>query len=76
MIGNPSPEFEVMSWLTEKPLKISDLKDKVVVLYFWNSDVYQTVEKYVVLSHWQKKYENDVVFIAVHDYIPEPGNVM
>ena len=33
--GNPSPELEVKEWISGKPLKISELKGKVVMLDFW-----------------------------------------
>lgn len=33
--GKPAPELEVKDWISGKPLKISELKGKVVMIDFW-----------------------------------------
>ncbi|NNE93477.1 MAG: hypothetical protein HKN23_17665 [Verrucomicrobiales bacterium] len=34
--GKPAPELQVTNWInTESPLKLSDLKGKVVIIDFW-----------------------------------------
>lgn len=33
--GKPAPDLQVSGWVNGKPLKLSDLKGKVVVLDFW-----------------------------------------
>ncbi|HOB34078.1 MAG TPA: TlpA disulfide reductase family protein, partial [Verrucomicrobiota bacterium] len=33
--GKPAPELALTNWINSKPLKLSDLKGKIVVLDFW-----------------------------------------
>lgn len=35
MVGKPAPKLQVASWMNSKPLTLSALKGKVVVLDFW-----------------------------------------
>ena len=35
MVGKPAPKLQVANWMNSKPLTLSALKGKVVVLDFW-----------------------------------------
>ena len=35
MVGKPAPKLQVAKWMNSKPLTLSALKGKVVVLDFW-----------------------------------------
>lgn len=35
MLGKPAPKLQVGNWMNSKPLTLSALKGKVVVLDFW-----------------------------------------
>ena len=35
--GKPAPPLEIEKWVGSKPLKLSDLKGKVVMLDFWGT---------------------------------------
>jgi hypothetical protein len=35
--GKPAPPLEIETWIGSKPIKLSDLKGKVVMLDFWGT---------------------------------------
>jgi peroxiredoxin len=62
--GCRAPQFEVTS-LTGEHLKLSGLKDKVVVINFWYTSCSPCVAEMPALNKLVKDYlDNDVVFIA------------
>jgi len=67
MIGNPAPDIVNEVWLNSVPLRMADLKGKVVMVEFWTFGCYncRNVEPYV--KAWHKKYrDRGFVVIGVH----------
>ena len=66
-VGKLAPEISGQSWLNSKPLKLAELKGKVVLLEFWTFGCFncRNVEPYV--KTWHQKYaDKGLVVIAVH----------
>jgi thiol-disulfide isomerase/thioredoxin len=66
-VGMPAPEISGQSWLNSKPLRIAELKGKVVLVEFWTFGCFncRNVEPYV--KAWHQKYaDKGLVVIAVH----------
>jgi thiol-disulfide isomerase/thioredoxin len=71
-VGMPAREISGQSWLNSGPLRISELKGKVVLLEFWTFGCYncRNVEPYI--KQWHQKYaDQGLVVIGVH--APEFG---
>ncbi|MGL4553068.1 MAG: redoxin domain-containing protein [Gemmataceae bacterium] len=64
----PAPELTgVTGWVNSKPLKLADLKGKVVVLHFWTHGCINCVNNYPHYRAWGKRYQGkDVAAIGVH----------
>ncbi len=66
-VGKLAPEISGHSWLNSKPLKLAELKGKVVLVEFWTFGCSncRNVEPYV--KTWHQKYaDKGLVIIAVH----------
>jgi thiol-disulfide isomerase/thioredoxin len=66
-IGKPAPEISGQSWLNSQPLKLAELRGKVVLLEFWTFGCVncRNVEPYI--KSWHRKYaEKGLVVIGVH----------
>lgn len=66
-VGMPAPEITNDVWLNGSPLRLADLKDKVVMVEFWTFGCYncRNVEPYV--KEWHKKYaDQGLIIIGVH----------
>jgi thiol-disulfide isomerase/thioredoxin len=66
-VGMPAQEISGQSWLNSGPLRISELKGKVVLLEFWTFGCYncRNVEPYI--KEWHQKYaDKGLVVIGVH----------
>ncbi|HZN44551.1 MAG TPA: redoxin domain-containing protein [Nitrospiraceae bacterium] len=66
-VGMPAPEITTDTWLNGDPLRLSDLKGKVVMIEFWTFGCYncRNVEPYV--KQWHQKYaDHGLVIIGVH----------
>ncbi len=67
LVQNFAPELAAGSWINSEPLKLSDLKGKVVVLDFWTFDCINCRHVLPVINDWFEKYSNrGVVIIGVH----------
>lgn len=67
--GNmPAPEFPVdLPWLNvEKPLRMSDLRGKVVILDFWTYGCINCIHVIEDLKRLEAKYRHHLVVIGVH----------
>ena len=66
--ANPAPDLSGgVAWLnTAGPLKLSDLKGKVVVLDFWTLCCINCIHIMPDLAKLEKKYPNELVVIGVH----------
>lgn len=64
----PAPEFpEGLAWLnTGKPLKMKDLKGKVILLDFWTLCCINCIHVMPDLAKLEKKWANELVVIGVH----------
>lgn len=66
-IGRPAPEILNQIWLNSKPLQLSDLRGKVVMVEFWTFGCWncRNIEPYV--KSWHNKYASQgLVVIAIH----------
>ncbi|MBS1952811.1 MAG: redoxin domain-containing protein [Cyanobacteria bacterium SZAS-4] len=63
-----APELtESKDWLnTSKPLKLSELKGKVVLLDFWNLSCVNCFHTIPILKELQARYPKELVIIGVH----------
>ena len=78
IIGKPAPELDVEQWIVGKPVELSKLKGKVVVLYFWsyfqevdnkNLEDKKSLETIGFLNMLQKAYsDKGVMFASIHAY--------
>lgn len=71
--GQPAPEITNETWVNSEPLRLAELKGKVVLVEFWTFGCYncQNVEPYV--KSWHDKFrDRGLVIIGVHS--PEFGH--
>ncbi|HEX4590601.1 MAG TPA: thioredoxin-like domain-containing protein [Gemmataceae bacterium] len=66
--GKPAPPLDGgVAWLnTAGPIKLADLKGKVVVLDFWTFCCINCIHTLPDLAKLEKKYEKELVVIGVH----------
>lgn len=66
-IGAPAPEFSGQHWMNSEPLRLADLKGKVVLVEFWTFGCFncRNVEPHV--KAWHQKYaDKGLAVIGVH----------
>lgn len=66
-VGMKAPDITSPIWLNSAPLRMAELKGKVVMVEFWTFGCYncRNIEAYV--KQWQQKYlEEGLVVIGVH----------
>lgn len=66
-VGMKAPDITNPNWLNSEPLRLADLRGKVVMVEFWTFGCYncRNVEPYV--KQWHRKYaEQGFVVIGVH----------
>ena len=66
-VGMPAPEIANDTWLNGPPLRLAELRGKVVMVEFWTFGCYncRNVEPYV--KEWHRKYaDQGLVIIGVH----------
>jgi len=63
-----APEIQgIQSWINSKPLKISALKGKVVLVDFWTYSCINCLRTIPYLNQWHHQYgQNGLVIIGVH----------
>ncbi len=67
----PAPEFENDIWLnTEAPLRLSDLRGKVVLLEMWTFGCYNCKNVIPSLKDWHFKYQ-DQGLVVIGNHYPE-----
>lgn len=67
MIGKPAPDLASSTWLNSAPLRLADLRGKVVLVEFWTFGCYncRNVEPYI--KQWYEKYGGQgFTVIGVH----------
>ncbi len=63
----PAPELLNKTWLNSEPLKLADLKGKVVMVEFWTFGCYNCVNVEPYIKKWHSKYSDQgLVIIGVH----------
>ncbi len=65
--SGPAPEIISLTWINSDPLRMEDLRGKVVMVEFWTFGCWncRNMEPYV--KEWHEKYaEEGLVVIAVH----------
>jgi thiol-disulfide isomerase/thioredoxin len=65
--GLPAPEITSLMWINSEPLKLENLRGKVVMVEFWTFGCWncRNIEPYV--KEWHEKYaKQGLVVIAVH----------
>ena len=65
---NAAPEFPTgLRWVQGGPLKLADLRGRVVVVHFWTNGCSNCIHNYPVYRAWQEKYDaKKVTIIGVH----------
>jgi thiol-disulfide isomerase/thioredoxin len=63
-----APEFSnIDSWINSQPLKIEDLRGKVVLIDFWTYSCINCIRTFPYINSWYDKYSDDgLVIIGVH----------
>ncbi len=63
-----APELAgISAWINSEPLKISDLKGKVVLVDFWTYSCINCIRTLPYLNSWQEKYsDKGLAIIGVH----------
>ncbi len=63
-----APELKgIKAWINSEPLKLEDLRDKVVLLDFWTYTCMNCQRTIPYLNKWHRKYgKKDLVIIGVH----------
>ena len=70
----------IHAWLNSKPLCLSDLRGKVVLVDFWTYTCVNCIRTFPYLKLWQSRYVDDgLVILGVHspefEFEKEPNNV-
>ena len=62
-----APEFGGLTWLNSKPLTMSELKGKVVLVDFWTYSCINCLRTLSHITEWDKKYrDKGLVIIGIH----------
>ena len=66
-VGQKAPEITSKPWINSKPLKLDDLRGKVVLIEFWAFDCPNCAEAMPHIKKLHEKYSKDgLVVIGVH----------
>src|SRR5688572_32855155 len=72
-VGKPAPELSGQSWLNSKPLKLGDLKGKVVLVGFWTFGCFNCPNVRPSTRACHRKY-GDKGLVATEGTAPESGS--
>jgi peroxiredoxin len=74
MVGKPAPDFRGDFALNGKAGRLSDLKGKVVLLYFWEPRSGSSVAMFPRFAEWSKKHQADgLAVVGVTFFTSEIG---
>ena len=64
----PAPEFrDIEKWLNSQPLKVEELRGKVVLIDFWTYTCINCLNHLPYVKDWHAKYkDNGLVVVGVH----------
>lgn len=66
-VGQKAPDISGELWINSTPLKIADLRGKVVLVDFWAFDCPNCAEAMPYVKKWHEKYsKNGLVIVGVH----------
>lgn len=70
-IGKSAPEISEGKWINSKPLKLSELRGKVVLLEFWTFGCYNCRNTLPQMNAWYKKFSapnfnSNLQMIGIH----------
>ncbi len=67
-LGSLAPRFNGISkWINSEPLKIADLKGKVVLIDFWTYTCVNCIRTFPYLREWYEKYaDKGLVIVGIH----------
>ena len=66
-LGHPAPEPVMEIWLNAASMKLSDLRDKVVLIQFWTMYSRPCVQSMETLRLLHERYANRLAVLAIHD---------
>ncbi|HEY4643309.1 MAG TPA: redoxin family protein [Bacteroidota bacterium] len=67
LLNKKAPEIEGEAWINSKPLKIGDLKGRVVLVDFWEYTCVNCIRTFPYVTEWHKRYaDKGLVIIGVH----------
>jgi thiol-disulfide isomerase/thioredoxin len=71
LLNKKAPELEVDNWIQSKPLRLSDLHGKVVLLEFWGFDCGPCIGEIPDLNKvFESASNSPVTVVAVHYHVP------
>ncbi len=64
----PAPELAgITSWINAEPLKLADLKGKVVVLHFWTHGCINCIHNYPHMKAWHEQFsDKGAIVLGIH----------
>ena len=66
-LGHPAPELVMATWLNAPPMKLSDLRSKVVLIHFWTMYSRPCVTSMGPLGTLHERYGARLAILAIHD---------
>jgi thiol-disulfide isomerase/thioredoxin len=70
MVGKPAPEIANATWLNSAPLRMADLRGKVVLVEFWTFGCYNCRNVEPSVKQWHQQYK-DQGFVVIGVHSPE-----
>jgi thiol-disulfide isomerase/thioredoxin len=66
--AQPAPEFQsIDQWLNSQPLRLQDLRGKVVLVDFWTYTCINCLNHLPYIKEWHEKYQDEgLVVVGVH----------
>ncbi|MCX7999168.1 MAG: redoxin domain-containing protein, partial [Leptospiraceae bacterium] len=61
-----APEFPTTQWIFSEPLKISQLRGKIVLLDFWTYSCINCIHVLSEIQALEEKWKNELVVIGIH----------
>lgn len=61
-----APEFPLTQWIFYEPVRLSDLKGKIVLLDFWTYSCINCIHAIEEVKHLEEKWKNELVVLGIH----------